>query len=234
MASKSTHYSVRNRPSALWIRLCLALLLCAQCVSGQNSRPAARPDDILRDRTVYVIQSYFHTGFIIELDREARSRLEFAPRFGRFRYVDIGWGEEVFYQDPEFTLSKGARAIFLPSKSVLRVEGFNQDMGGVIAWSDRAMKISMTRNEFARLCSFINGSLKKDRDNGLDEASEHDNGEIIFFKSPHTYYLFNTCNTWIARALRHAGFDISPTGVVTARTLFWKLNKVGVSLKAPK
>ncbi len=228
------HYSARSGPSAVRFRLCLALLLCAQCVSGQKAKPAARAEDDLRGRTVYVIQRYYHTGFVIELDREARSCLEFAPRFSRFRYVDIGWGEEVFYQDPEFTLAKGARAIFLPSKSVLRVEGFNLDMGGVIAWSDRTMKISMTRDEFARLCSFINGSLKKDRDNGLIEASEHDNGEIIFFKSPHTYCLFNTCNTWIARALRHAGFDISPVCVVTARTLFGRLRRVGVSLKDPK
>lgn len=206
------------------------ILLCARCVTGQDALPAAGTADSGRI-TVYVIQSYYHTGFIVELDREARAALEFAQRFRRFRYVDIGWGEEVFYQDPEFTLGKGARAILLPSKSVVRVEGFNQDLKGVIDWSDRAVTISMTSGEFSRLCAFINGSLIKDRDHRLVVASVHGKGEIVFFKSPRTYCLFNTCNTWIARALRHAGLDISPAGVVTAGTLFWKLKGVGVSLK---
>jgi len=212
------------------IRLCLIVLMFARCVSGQV-QPVSGPHDRVHDRTVYIVQSYYHTGFIVELDREARARLDFANRFSRFRYADIGWGEEVFYQDPAFTLCKGARAIFTPSRSVVRVEGFNQDMAGVIAWSDRAVKISMTPDEFGRLCAYINGSLSKDSGHNLMEASVHGGGEIIFFKSPRTYCLFNTCNTWIARAMKHAGLDISPACVVTAGTLFWKLKGVGVSLK---
>jgi hypothetical protein len=230
MAGSPGGKSPSRRTLGILACIFLALVVSATCVSGQQTRPGAQHERE-RTRTVYVIQTYYHTGFIIELDRETRSLLEFTKRFDRFRYIDIGWGEAVFYQDPAFTLCKGARAILLPSKSVVRVEGFNQDIRDVIAMSDRAMKFSMTRGQFARLCSFINGSIRRDRERGLIVASVHENGEIIFYKSPRTYCLFNTCNTWIANGLRYAGLDISPAFVVTAKSLFWKLDGEGDVLK---
>jgi uncharacterized protein (TIGR02117 family) len=221
--------SSRLYPS--WITMCLALCVGWRCVSAQGAQIADGPVERDRHRTVYINQTYYHTGIIIELDAEARRCLEVSSHFTRHRYVDIGWGDEVFYQDPEFTLCKAARAILIPTSSVVRVEGFDQDVQDILASSDRAMKISITKDEFAKLCEFINGSLKRDADKNLLIASVHDSGNVIFFKSPYSYDLFNTCNTWIARAFKHAGLGVSSACVVTAGTLFHRLAGIGMEEK---
>jgi len=140
--------------------------------------------------------------------------------------VEIGWGEEDFYQNPDSSVTRAARAILRQNPSVLRVEGFNQDIRDVMAWSERTRKISLTPPQMTKLIVYVNESLKKDKNGKPVIASVHGLGEIIFFKSTQTYYLFNTCNTWIARALQYAGLDITPVGVVTAQSLFYKLNKL--------
>jgi len=218
-------------PLATSIKVYLAICLSARCVSGLQAQHAEPPQAPVPTRTVFIVQSYYHTGIIFELDAETRRKLDFAKQFAAYRYVDIGWGEEVFYQDPEFTLIKAARAILCPSNSVIRVEGFNQEISDVVVASDRAMKFSVPADQFARLCAFINGSLKKNERGGLIVESSRENGAVIFFKSTHTYCLFNTCNTWIAEALRYAGLNVSPACVVTASTLFHRLKNKGETLR---
>ena len=201
-------------------------LLFASCIVSAGALPAGEQAAVSKIYTIYINQVYYHTGLIIEMDEVAASGLDVAPWFKGYRYVEIGWGEEDFYQNPDSSVTRAARAIFRRNPSVLRVEGFNQDIRDVMAWSERTKKISLTPPQMAKLIRYVNDSLKRDR-NGIPViASVHGAGEIVFFKSNQTYYLFNTCNTWIARALHYAGLDITPIGVVTAQSLFYKLNKL--------
>ena len=120
--------------------------------------------------------------------------------------------------------------MMIPSSSVIRVEGFDAEMKDVVAWSGRAARFRLSDVEFIRLCEFIEASLTKDCDGKPAVASRH-GGDVIFFRSPHLYHMFNTCNTWIARALNHAGADISPVCAITAGTLFRRMEKSGEILK---
>ncbi len=216
---------------AAGIMACLLVGMCSQCARGEQMHEGNALLAPARYRTVIIIQSYYHTGILLELDAETRGKLDLARYFIRYRNIDIGWGEEVFYQDPSFTLSKGARAVLCPSRSVIRAEGFNQDIDDVVGTSDRAMRFRITDDQYDRLCAFINASLTRNVKGEAVVVSSHDSGAVLFFKSPHTYCLFNTCNTWIAKALKRAGIEISPACVVTASTLFSRLKKKGDSLK---
>jgi uncharacterized protein (TIGR02117 family) len=204
---------------------CLALLLCAAGIASGSAGPNTAQGRVAATCTVYVSQVYYHTGLIIRLDEHAAS-LAVASFFRGYRYVDIGWGEEEFYQNPDSSVSRAAKAVLSRNPSVLRVEGFNQDIRDVIAWSERTKKIALTPPQLARLIAYINGSLKKDKNGSPVVASVHGLGEVVFFKSTQTYYLFNTCNTWVASTLQYAGLDISPAGVITAQSLFYKLNRL--------
>lgn len=167
---------------------------------------------------------------MIGLDGNARRVLSFSEFFINHGRVDIGWGDEVIYQEAEIRSCSAVRAMMIPSSSVIRVEGFDADMKDVVAWSGRAAMFRLSDVEFIRLCEFIDASLMKDGDGKPVVASRH-GGEVIFFRSPHLYHMFNTCNTWIARALNHAGIDISPVCVITAGTLFRRMKESGEILK---
>jgi hypothetical protein len=183
-------------------------------------------------RTVYLINTYLHTGFVLKCTDVDVERIPAAgiPKAGL--YYDIGWGDEDFYQDPDFKLSKAAKALFLPTPSVIRMESFTAPVEEVIRWCDYCVKVEMTDDQFLKLCEFIKNSFKIDKENKLIIDSMNNTGDVIFFKALGSYHLFNTCNTWIALGLEYAGFDISPTGVITAKNLFEKIKVIGAVVKS--
>jgi uncharacterized protein (TIGR02117 family) len=223
---KIVMHQTHKRISASLFNSCLAILLSAICMAPANALSTPYDNGNTAQCIVYVNQVYYHTGLIIEMDANAAASLAMAPYFKGYKYIEIGWGEEDFYQNPDSSVSRAAKAILVRNPSVLRVEGFNQDIREVMAWSERTKKIALAPGQMAKLIVYINDSLKKDKNGKLVIASIHGSGEIIFFKSTQTYYLFNTCNTWVASALHYAGLDITPAGVVTAKSLFDKLNKL--------
>jgi len=225
------HNTDHRHPIRYASAICLAVLVSVCCVSGRQEGTGIEAHEDGASRTVYVASNGFHTGLIIELDDETRPMLVFSKYFPLYRYVDIGWGDEVFYQNPQFSIGNAARAILIPTSSVLRVEAFNADPRDVAAWSSRATRIPLKGKEFERICEYIDASFTKGPDGSLIVDSMHGGGSVIFFKSPYKYHLFRTCNTWIAGAFRCAGLDISPTCVITASGLFRRLNKIGEPLK---
>jgi len=207
------------------------LIFFSSCTGELHRKNDKEQAHIGPKHTVWVISNNFHTGLIIELDEETRRMLVFSQFFTRYRFADIGWGDEVFYQNPDFRLSTAARAVLMPSPSVVRVEGFNADIKDVITWSRRAARFTLDAPQYSRLCEFINSSFRRDDEGNLIMASDQGDSRIIFYKSPLKYHLFNTCNTWIARALNHAGLDISAPGIITADNLFDSFKNSGEILK---
>jgi uncharacterized protein (TIGR02117 family) len=203
--------------------LALTLLVPCLCAGGHDS---VRQNDG-EARTVHVLSNGFHTGIVLEMGGDARGRLLCADLFREYRYIDAGWGDEVFYRDPNAGLGTGARALLVPSSSVIRIEGFNADIRDAAAWSENAVKVTLENGQYRRLCEYINESFLRGPSGEPVIASKRGAGGVIFFKSTKKYNLFNTCNTWVAGAFRHAGLDISAAGVITAGTLFRRLRKTG-------
>ncbi len=210
------------------------LLLCFfRCAGwpGPGTGALSSSDIHEKNRNVYVVSNGFHTGIILDTKTAAFSLLAFGNSFKEYRYVDIGWGDEAFYQEPRFDFWSGARALLVPTDSVVRVEGFNADIPDVAAWSDRTVAVPVTENESQMLCQFINLSLRKDTAGNPVVVSERGGGSIVFYKSPRKYHLFNTCNTWIADAFAHAGLPVSAACVVTANNLFTRLERIGSAVR---
>lgn len=195
------------------------------------SVPMVPADDAVpRDNSVYVISNGFHTGIIIDRYMEGADAIIISKNFAPYRYMDIGWGDEEFYQADDPGLYLGARAILVPTSSVISVEGFSANIENVASFSGRMVSIRVDEKSFGKLCAFINASLTKDGGGHPVPVSKGYGGHV-FFKSPRKYHLFNTCNTWVAEAFQYAGYDISPVAVITADTLFRRLEKIGKAMK---
>ncbi|MBN1532688.1 MAG: DUF2459 domain-containing protein [Spirochaetes bacterium] len=210
------------RQTGALVLIALVLMMPCLCAAG---RDAVRNDGA-GSRAVYILSNGFHTGIILEMNGNEVNALPFADSFRRYRYIDAGWGDEVFYQDPNPGLGAGVRALMVPTSSVVRIEGFNAAIGDAAAWSDSAVKVMMGYGQYHRLCEYIGASVLMGPDGAPVIASKRGDG-VIFYKSTKKYDLFNTCNTWVAGGFRYAGLDISPIGVITARTLFRRLRNVG-------
>ena len=181
--------------------------------------------------TVYIAKNDWHVGIILEVDENLISKLNAIRQFESFRYVDVGWGDEEFYQSPgDFDLFLAAKAVLLPTPSVVRIHGYDRTLEQIINWRDYTFRIELTNIQYDKLCSFINDSFKRDSNDRLIMTSEKHVGKVRFFSSKYNYHIAYTCNTWVAEALEFSGLDVQASNVVTAENLMGELAKCGILL----
>lgn len=180
---------------------------------------------------VYLVKNYWHTGIMFSVNEELISHIPAISNFAEYKFVDIGWGDEAFYQHPDPDYLLGAQAILVPTSSVIRMEGKNSSLNNIIEWSDFSIRFDLSNEQFLKLCKYIENSFEKDEHQNLFITSTKSSGRITFYKSHKKYHLFNTCNTWVAEALEESGFDISSSNVITAENLFEEVSKFGTVLK---
>lgn len=208
----------------------LLTLLCAEkkfIVRNDNFSPAA-------GHTVYIVNSNLHTGIIIPVDQEAEKTINAVKFFRSYKFIDIGWGEEKYYQEPVDSLLMGARAILLPNTSVIRVEGYSGTLEDFIMWSDYAVELTLTGEQYNSLLEFIAESFMKDNGGEDIMTSAKRSGRVIFFRSVYRYHLFHTCNTWVAEALEYSGLNVSPSLVITAGQLYDEIKEQGRVIREPR
>lgn len=183
--------------------------------------------------TVYVINNSYHTGIIIPVDSESIRIISALKYFNKFQFIEIGWGEEIAYQDPVDNYWHDLKAVILTNPSVIRFEGYKSITERFINWSNYTIELKLSTEQFTKLVEFIDQSFIKENNEPIS-TSKRQSGEVIFFKSVYTYHLFNTCNTWVAKALKNSGLEVSPFFVITAGQLYNKIKNQGRVLKTPE
>ena len=185
------------------------------------------------EKNIYLIKSYWHVGIVIEIDSASVAGIPVLKRFSKYNFVDIGWGDEDFFQDSEIDYYNAAKAILFPTKSVIKITAHLSDLAGIIRWSDFCIKLKLTDDQYSGLLEYIDNSFLIEDDEYIFISSFAE-GAIVFYKSGLSYHLFNTCNTWVAEALETAGCGISKSGIITAEDLFVEVKTIGEVLKEEK
>lgn len=180
---------------------------------------------------IYFIKQNWHTAIVFnacELDsilfRENNSFIE-------FNLIDIGWGDEEFYQYPGFDSGLAFKALFYATPSTLRVEGINLTKEDYFKLSEIVVEVTVSDEQFKNICAFINQTFYKNDEGETSILSQKAEGKIIFYKAVGSYHLFNTCNTWLAKCLSEAGVEIEDNILLTEQ-LFNELSKIGTVIKS--
>lgn len=186
---------------------------------------------IIDDHKIYFIKQRWHTAIVLNT-KELNSNLFIVyDSFNDYELIDIGWGDEEFYQVPGFDSGLAFKALFHETPSTLRVEGINISKTDYFDLSEIVIELSVTDNQFIKICNFINNTFELDENNLPAILSEKAGGKIIFYKAKGKYYIFNTCNTWLAKCLNSAGLEIEENIILTEQ-LFNELSKIGKVIKA--
>ncbi len=186
----------------------------------QNSCENSNPGEL----EVYLIKQYWHTAIVIHSENIDNNKYRFKDFLEGYNLIDFGWGDELFYQTPDFDLYLAARAILKPTSSTLRVEGINLPAETFYQYSDVALRLKVTREQLEKILNYIETTFFKNE--GQYVLLNSIANKIYFFKANGEYHLFNTCNTWLARCLRQAGFEIS-TNIILTEQLFKEMSKFG-------
>ena len=164
---------------------------------------------------VYVVRHGWHTGFVIPSET-IQSRLpELAERFGETPYMEFGWGDRAYYQSADKSLGITLRAVLWPSDAIVytrAIPGQPRDY-----YPDAKVEtLCLESRQFALLVNFIENSFYRAAGGDIVFSQDGLLENSLFFRGIGEYYLFNTCNTWTARGLKSAEFEISPAFKVQA------------------
>jgi hypothetical protein len=161
---------------------------------------------------VYIMKNYWHTGIVFAVNNTSIKYIAAIKDFKKYSYIDIGWGDEDFYQSDGFRLCLGAIEDYAGSR-------------------DFVIRFAFSDEEYRRLCIYIENSFKKNENGHPVITSRRSKGRILFYRSALKYHLFHTCNTWVVRGFKEAGFHASPFCIITAGDLFDRLKEYGEVLK---
>jgi uncharacterized protein (TIGR02117 family) len=163
----------------------LCTLLLSACAPLRPCEPT---------RTLYVVSHGWHSGIVVERE-ELAQRLP-ALELGQHRYVEIGWGEERFYQARETTIGMALRAVLQPNPSVLQVVPFSETPRAYFA-SSEISEVKTDHAGYAAALARIAASFKP----GLERLGPSLYGGGGFYRAEGSFQLFKTCNTWVAAVL---------------------------------
>ena len=188
-------------------------------------------DDVNPDSVeIFLIKQYWHTAIVIKKEDINESLFPETKLFSDYRLLDFGWGDEEFYQHPEFNSGLAFKALFYQTPSTLRVEGIGITKQMYFDISEIVIRIIITKEQLEKILTFINKTVYRHNDGKPVILSEQDQERVKFFKANGSYHLFNTCNTWLAKCLVSAGIKIN-TCVILTEELFNEVAKVGTVIK---
>lgn len=152
-------------------------------------------------RTAYLSTNGVHLNFVFhreDLSKELRTDLVFESDED---YCAFGWGDANFYlQTPEWsdlTFGNASRALFMQTPSLMHVTRYQ---GGREHWRP----FVLSAEEMESLQTFIYSTFERDSSDQkvLLEGAGYGYRDD-FYKAKGNYHLFNTCNTWVNRGLKH-------------------------------
>ena len=198
----------------------IALLAgCAKPISAFYPPDPDRTDN----KTVYIINHGLHTGIVLP-KKDADPYMHSFDDFKSARYLEIGWGDETYYQTGEETLWMGIRALFWPTDSVLHVAALQTDPVAYFSNSE-VVQLKLSKTGFIRLVEFIDNSFALNEERQIIKLGSGLYGTSKFYRAEGTFHLFNNCNTWSAGAIRSSGFPINTFYVFTAGNIMYWLKQ---------
>ena len=180
---------------------------------------------------IYFIKQNWHTAIVFNAGELNSDLFREFNSFSQFSLIDIGWGDEEFYQYPGFDSGLAFKALFYATPSTLRVEGINLTKEDYFDLSEIVIELEVSDEQFKKICNYINKTFYINDAGETSILNKKADGKIIFYKSNGSYHLFNTCNTWLAKALRESGIEIEDNILLTEQ-LFYELAKIGVIIKS--
>ena len=181
--------------------------------------------------TIYLIKQRWHTAVVFHTEEVDTLILPEVKYLEGAILIDIGWGDEAFYQHPDFDWELAYQALFYPTPSTLRVEGIYITSQEYFDISEIVVELKISNKQLKILQTYISETVWRDERGNHKILSTQRLDRVIFFKANGEYHLFNTCNTWLARGMKLSGLEIDDDIILTEQ-LFNEAAKVGKVLKA--
>jgi uncharacterized protein (TIGR02117 family) len=164
---------------------------------------------------IWVIDHGWHTAIVVRRSDVDRALWPEVDDFPETTFIEVAWGDREFYMARPATPWLAIKAAFLTSGSVLHIVGFSGPVATNFAERE-VVELRLSRGGFDAMTGFIHEEYQRDREDRPVRLERGLYGTSWFYAARSRYHLFNTCNTWVIRALSTAGPGVAPAGVITA------------------
>lgn len=197
-------------------------------LKGCASQPIHRetPAGCASLRALYVVRHEGHTGIVVKREDLVRLLPPLAVDIGREGYVEIGWGEERYYQAGTGTVGLALRAVLWRNSSVLQLVAFAGPPSSYFTRNE-VVEVQVDEAGYGAALAFIADTFTRASDRGVVRLGPSLYGSGWFYRAEGSFHLFNTCNTWVAKAIEKAGYPVSSTLTLTAESLLSQLRSGG-------
>lgn len=187
---------------------------------------------VAADRTVLAVNIGWHVGLAFRSADLDPAALPEAGDFPDARWIEVGWGDEGFYRDPDAGVTAMLRAAFASSGAVLHMVAMPVHPARYLPASE-VMEIPLDDGQFAALVAYVSNHLDRGGRRRAEAVGQGLYPVSRFYPARGAFSLDRTCNTWVAQALAAAGLPLDPEGVVRASTLMARLRTVVGAPPAP-
>jgi len=200
--------------------LLVIIVFCCACAGSVKDSYRGEPA-----ASVYLVSHGKHAGIAIRRADVPSGIWPESADFPEAEYLEVGWGDWDYYQAQEIGLWITLKAAFWPTASVLNVVGFRGPVQVYYPYSE-IIEIQPSRKSLERLVLYIHDSYLR---NGKSRAEPLGTpyGNSRFYPAVGKFDIFNTCNVWVARGLRYAGYPITPSFAITAGNLMSQASRFG-------
>jgi uncharacterized protein (TIGR02117 family) len=201
----------------------VALIVGCAAPVGEGQPPRTGPA-----RAVWVVDHGWHTAIVVRRDDVDPALWPETRDFPAAALVEVAWGDRDFYMATDPTGWLAVKAAFFTSGSVLHVVGLGESaLAGVPASAVVALAVSP--GGFDAMTRFFHDEYQADGEGRSVRLGRGLYGASWFYAARSRYHLFNTCNTWVARALQRGGLDVTVAGTVTAGAVMHQVRQIRVS-----
>jgi uncharacterized protein (TIGR02117 family) len=184
------------------VQLLVAVSLLDGCAQQPISNDASAACQ--SPRPVFVVRHGWHAGIVVERKDLVALVPSLAADIGEEGPVEIGWGEERFYQARETTVGMALRAVLQPNPSVLQVVPLPRPAREYFPQSELA-ELRVEEAGYRALAAFVAESFTRTPAGEPIRLSPSLYGNGWFYRAEGSFHAFNTCNTWVATAMEKAG-----------------------------
>lgn len=168
--------------------------------------------------SIYIVSHKWHSGIVLPA-----ASLDFPP-FTDKNYVEVGWGDAVYYRSAEPSVADAFTAAFFSRGAAIHSAWFDPQPADYFP-NSQVIEIRLTDKEMNRLVGFISNSFSRDEKGRPVLLGKGLYGESRFYKAEGDFSLFHNCNSWVAEALKISGYPLSFEGVLTSEDLNKRLQQ---------
>lgn len=197
--------------TAMRVLIFVVFALVAQSCA-RNPILADPPPACTSAQRLYVVGQGWHTGIVVKHHDLVELVPSLAADLPVSEHLEIGWGDEAFYQAEHETFALALRALFQSTSSALKFVPFTGKPAEHFPQSE-TVELCADESAYRAVVSFVASSFRRDPDEDVVRLGRNPYGSGWFYRAEGVFTMRNTCNTWVAKALGQAGYPISASAV---------------------